>query len=56
MYDAKARYKDKLIEIDQCIDLMMSEPKLLPEGAFIELMKLHLEVEKELYRLECEKK
>lgn len=54
-YNAKVKYKGKLEELDRCIDLMISEPKFLPEGAFIELLKLHLEVEKELYRLECEK-
>lgn len=55
MFDAKAKYKDKLTELEKCIEVMTEEPKLLSYSEFIEIMKLQLQVQKELYRLECEK-
>lgn len=55
-YNAKMKYKGKLEELDKCIEVLAEEAnKLITYGEFIELLKLQLEVQKELYRLESEK-
>lgn len=49
------KYKVKLEELEACIDLMASEAsKLMSYGEYIELLKLQLEVQKEIYRMEGE--
>lgn len=53
MFDAKAKYIDKLTELEKCIEVMTDNSALLSHSEFIELMKL--QVQKELYRMECEK-
>ena len=53
-YNAKVKYKDKLEELENCIELLANEEsKLMSQGEFIELLKLQLEVQKEIYRMEC---
>lgn len=48
------RYKDKLDELEKCIELLAEEASnLLSYGEYIELLKLQLEVQKEIYRMEC---
>lgn len=48
------KYKAKLEELENCIELLANEgSKLMSQGEFIELLKLQLEVQKELYRMEC---
>ena len=55
-YNAKMKYKGKLEELEKCIELLSEEAnKLITYSEFIELLKLQLEVQKELYRLECER-
>ena len=52
-YNAKMKYKGKLEELEKCIELLSEEAnKLITYSEFIELQ---LEVQKELYRLECER-
>lgn len=47
---------DTVAELEKCIELLSEEAnKLITYGEFIELLKLQLEVQKELYRLECER-
>ena len=48
------KYKDKLEELEKCIELLAEEgSQLLTYGEYIELLKLQLEVQKEIYRMEC---
>ena len=52
-YNAKVKYKDKLEELEKCVELIIEEAnRIISYGEFIELLKLQLEVQKELYRLE----
>lgn len=47
------KYKAKLEELEQCIEVIAEEgSKLLSYGEYIELLKLQLEVQKEIYRME----
>ncbi len=51
---ARIKYKDKLEELEKCIELLAEEgSKLLSYGEYIELLKLQLEVQKEIYRMGC---
>lgn len=51
----KIRYMAKLEELEACIEVMASDgSKLLSYGEYIELLKLQLEVQKEIYRMEVE--
>lgn len=52
MTPADIKYRDKLEEIQQCIQVMTDQSQLLSHDNFIELMKLQLEVSKEINRLE----
>lgn len=52
MIPADIKYKDKLEEIVLCIQEMAEHPEILSYGNFIELLKLQLEVYKEINRLE----
>ena len=52
MIPADIRYKDKLDEIILCIQEMTDHPEILSYDNFIELLKLQLEVCKEINRLE----
>lgn len=55
-YNAKIKYKGKLEELEQCVKVIADEGgKLITYSDYIELLKLQLEVQKELYRLECER-
>lgn len=54
MFDAKAKYKDKLTELEKCVEAMISNKALLSYSDVIELLKVQLQVQKELYRMECE--
>lgn len=48
------KYKGKLEELEKCIEVIAEEgSKLLTYGEYIELLKLQLEVQKEIYRMEC---
>ena len=48
------KYKAKLEELEKCIELLTDAgTQLLSYGELIELMKLQLEVQKEIYRMEC---
>ena len=48
------QYKVKLEEIESCIELLASEANtILSYGEYIELLKLQLEVQKEIYRMNC---
>lgn len=48
------KYKDKLEELEKCIEVIADEGnKFLTYGEYIELLKLQLEVQKEIYRMEC---
>lgn len=48
------RYQVKLEELEACIELLASEAdKLLSYSEYIELLKLQLEVQKEIYRVSC---
>lgn len=51
MFDAKAKYIDKLTELEKCIDVMTDNSVHLSHSEFIEIMKLQLQVQKELYRM-----
>ena len=51
MFDAKAKYIDKLTELEKCIEVMVDNSVQLSHSEFIELMKLQLQVQKELYRM-----
>lgn len=54
MTPALMKYKGELEELEKCIKVLVEEgSKLLTYGEFIELMKLQLEVQKEIYRMEC---
>lgn len=48
------KYQVKLEELEACIELLVSESELLSYGEYIELLKLQLEVQKEIYRMEVE--
>lgn len=51
----KIKYQVKLEELEACIEMLASEgSKLLSYGEYIELLKLQLEVQKEIYRMEGE--
>lgn len=52
MIPADIKYRDKLDEIDQCIQEMAEHSEILSYDNFIELLKLQLEVSKEINRLE----
>lgn len=52
MTPADMKYRDKLDEIDQCIQEMAEHSEILSYDNFIELLKLRLEVSKEINRLE----
>ena len=48
------KYKAKLEELEKCIELLADEGRqLITYGEYIELLKLQLEVQKEIYRMEC---
>lgn len=51
MFDAKAKYIDKLTELEKSIEVMVDNSGLLSYSEFIEIMKLQLQVQKELYRM-----
>lgn len=55
MFNAKAKYKDKLIELEKCVEALISNKTLLSYSDVIELLKVQLQLQKELYRMECEK-
>ncbi len=52
MTPADIKYRDKLEEIQQCIQVMTEQPQILSYDNYIELLKLQLEVSKEINRLE----
>lgn len=52
MIPADIKYRDKLEEIEQCIQEMTKHSEILSYDNYIELMKLQLEVSKEINRLE----
>ena len=52
MTPADIKYRDKLDEIEQCIQVMTEKPQILSYDNYIELLKLQLEVSKEIHRLE----
>lgn len=54
MTPAALKYKDKLEELQMCINELAENNSLFGYDTFIEILKLQLEVSKELYRLECE--
>lgn len=54
MTPAALKYKDKLNDLEKCVEALISNKSLLSVSDVIELLKLQLEVEKELYRMECE--
>lgn len=54
MTPAALKYKDKLEEIQQCIEVMTEKPQILSYDNYIEMLKLQLEASKEMYRLESE--
>lgn len=54
MTPAALKYKDKLEELQMCINELAENHQLFGYDTFIEIMKLQLEVSKEIYRLECE--
>ena len=51
-YEMTQKYRDKLEEIEQCIQVMTEQPQILSYDNYIELLKLQLEVSKEIHRLE----
>lgn len=54
MTPAAIKYKDKLEELQMCINELAENSQLFGYDTFIEILKLQLEVSKEIYRLECE--
>lgn len=52
MTPADIKYRDKLEEIEQCIREMTEHSEILSYDNFIGLLKLQLEVSKEINRLE----
>lgn len=53
MTPADIKYRDKLEEIQQCIEVLTEQSQLqLSYDNYIELLKLQLEVSKEICRLE----
>jgi hypothetical protein len=52
MTPAAIKYKDKLEELQMCINELAENPQLFGYDTFIEIMKLQLEVSKEIYRIE----
>lgn len=54
MTPAAMKYKDKLEELQMCINELAENNSLFGYDTFIEIMKLQLEVYKEIYILECE--
>lgn len=52
MTPADIKYRDKLEEIQQCIEVLTEQSQLLSYDNYIELLKLQLEVSKEINRLE----
>lgn len=56
MNNAKVIYRDKLEELEKCIELLADAgTQLLSYSEYIELLKLQLEVQKEIYKMECDK-
>lgn len=54
MTPAAIKYKEKLEELQMCINELVEAHQLFGYDTFIEILKLQLEVSGELYRLESE--
>lgn len=54
MTPAAIKYKEKLEELQMCINELAEKPQLFGYDTFVEILKLQLEVSREEYRLESE--
>lgn len=54
MTPAAIKYKDKLEELQLCIIELLENNELFGYDTVVKILKLQLDVSRELYRLECE--